>query len=86
MSNQIFTLYTSNQLGHILQTSRKAKKMTQAALGVKLCLSQSRVSHLEQHAEELSFQQLSNWCAVLDLELMIGQRGAYPEIKLKTDW
>ena len=37
-------------------------------------LSQNRVSYLEQHPEELSFKQLLAWCAVIGLELRLGER------------
>lgn len=73
-------LTTTAQLGQILQASRKAKKWSQAQLAGKLGLSQSRVSHLELHAEELSFAQLITWCAVLGLELSVGLR------ETRTEW
>lgn len=86
MANQQQVLVTSSQLGHILQTARKAKRMSQSALAGKLVLSQSRVSHLELHPEELSLNQLMNWCAVLGLELLVGVRGTYPNQAAKADW
>lgn len=86
MPNQQHVLLTSSQLGQILQTSRKAKKMSQSILAVKLGLSQSRVSHLEQHAEELSVEQLMNWCTVLGLELAVGLRGSSTGDAPKLDW
>lgn len=86
MANQQQVLVTSSQLGHILQTARKAKRMSQSALASKLVLSQSRVSHLELHPEELSLNQLMNWCAVLGLELLVGVRGTYPNQAAKADW
>ncbi|MCR2747297.1 helix-turn-helix domain-containing protein [Limnobacter parvus] len=86
MANQQQVLVTSSQLGHILQTSRKAKRMSQSALASKLVLSQSRVSHLELHPEELSLNQLMNWCAVLGLELLVGVRGTHSNQAAKADW
>ncbi|MDX3895747.1 MAG: helix-turn-helix transcriptional regulator [Pusillimonas sp.] len=68
------TLMTSIQLGSVLQAARRKHGLTQAALAGRIGLSQSRVSHLELHAEELSVEQLLTWCAVLDLELTIGTR------------
>ncbi|WP_334118474.1 XRE family transcriptional regulator [Limnobacter sp.] len=85
MHKQNHILTTSSQLGQILQASRKAKKWSQARLSSKLGLSQSRVSHLEMHPEELSFAQLMNWCAVLGLELSVGLRGSGTE-QTSTDW
>lgn len=69
-------LLTPHQLGAILQASRKAQGLTQSALAAQIGLSQSRVSHLEMHAEELSVEQLLAWCAVLGLELALGQRNS----------
>ena len=86
MSNKPHVLLTSLQLGQILQTSRRSKKMSQAALAIKIGLSQSRVSHLEQHADELSVEQLMNWCTVLGLELAVGLRGSFTGDAPKLDW
>ena len=86
MQNQKHILNTSGQFGQILQASRKANKWSQAQLAKKLGLSQSRVSHLELHPEELSFAQLMSWCAVLGLELSIGMREVRPSQSSKTDW
>jgi HTH-type transcriptional regulator / antitoxin HipB len=85
MDTQPHVLNTSAQLGQILQASRKAKKWSQAQLATKLGLSQSRVSHLEMHPQELSFAQLMNWCAVLCLELSIGLQETQGQ-QASTDW
>lgn len=67
-------LLTATQLSQLLRTARKRRGLTQAAVGARLGLSQNRVSHLESHADELSFRQLLTWCAVLGLELRLGER------------
>lgn len=67
-------LVTALQLGQLLKTARKRRKLTQAQVAGRLGLSQNRVSHLEQHPEELSFKQLLGWCAVIGLELQLGER------------
>jgi HTH-type transcriptional regulator / antitoxin HipB len=67
-------LVTALQLGVLLKTARKHRKLTQADVARRLGLSQNRVSHLEQHPEELSFKQLLGWCAVVGLELHLGDR------------
>lgn len=77
---------TSTQLGAILHAERKAKGLTQSALAARIGLSQSRVSHLEQNADELSVQQLLAWCAVLDLELSLGQQGAASVSSTSAEW
>jgi HTH-type transcriptional regulator/antitoxin HipB len=86
MSAQPHALSTATQLGLLLQTSRKARKLTQAALATQVGLSQSRVSHLEQHAGQMSLDQLLNWCAVLGLELTLGPRPERHDIMSATDW
>lgn len=69
-------LATAAQLGQLLRSARKRRGLTQAAVGSRLSLSQNRVSHLEQHPEELSFKQLLTWCAVVGLELVLAERPA----------
>lgn len=69
-------LVTAVQLGAVLQAARKAQGLTQSALAARIGLSQSRVSHLELNAHEMSVEQLLAWCAALGLELTIGARGA----------
>lgn len=67
-------LVTALQLAQLLKTARKRRKLTQAQVAGRLGLSQNRVSHLEQHPDELSFKQLLGWCAVIGLELQLGER------------
>ena len=68
-------LLTAAQLGQLLRSARKRGGLTQAEVGARLGLSQNRVSHLEAHADELSFKQLLTWCAVVGLELQLADRG-----------
>lgn len=80
-------LVTAGQLGAMLQASRKALGLTQSVLASRIGLSQSRVSHLELNAHELSVEQLLAWCAALDLELAVGTRGsAAVSSTPTTDW
>lgn len=67
-------LLTAAQLGQLLRAARKRRGLTQAEVGARLGLSQNRVSHLEGHADELSAKQLLTWCAVVGLELQLGER------------
>jgi HTH-type transcriptional regulator/antitoxin HipB len=61
--------------------------MTQSSLASRIGLSQSRVSHLELNAHELSVEQLLAWCSVLDLELAVGLRGVLAPYSGKSaDW
>jgi HTH-type transcriptional regulator/antitoxin HipB len=70
----------------MLQAARKAQGLTQSALAARIGLSQSRVSHLELHAHELSVEQLLAWCAALGLELALGARGKAAVPMAATDW
>lgn len=67
-------LITALQLGHVLKSARKHRKLTQAQVAARQGLSQNRVSYLEQHPDELSFKQLLGWCAAVGLELRLGPR------------
>ncbi|QVQ27736.1 helix-turn-helix domain-containing protein [Achromobacter deleyi] len=80
-------LITANQLGAELQAARKAKGLTQSALAGRIGLSQSRISHLEMNAHEISVEQLLAWCAALDLELAVGRRDGDASLSgTPTDW
>ncbi len=79
-------LLTGGQLGSILQAARKARGLTQSALAARIGLSQSRVSHLELNAHELSVEQLLAWCAALGLELAVGTRGKAELSTAPADW
>lgn len=78
-------LVTALQLGLLLKTARKRRKLTQAWVAGRLGLSQNRVSYLEQHPDELSARQLLGWCAALGLELSLGERES-PDAANKTEW
>lgn len=77
------SLVTALQLGRLLKTARKERKLTQAFVAARLGLSQNRISYLEQHADEISFKQLLAWCAVVGLELRLGEREAPAP---QTEW
>ncbi|MYM80756.1 MULTISPECIES: helix-turn-helix domain-containing protein [Duganella] len=67
-------LITAPQLGQLLVSARKHMKLTQTAVAIRVGLSQNRISHLEKHADEISFKQLLSWCAVLELDLHLAVR------------
>ena len=86
MASTSHPLVTAGQLGSMLQAARKAKGLTQSALAARIGLSQSRVSHLELNAHELSVEQLLAWCAALGLELAVGARDKAAMSTTTTDW
>jgi HTH-type transcriptional regulator/antitoxin HipB len=67
-------VFTTAHLGQLLVATRKLRKLTQAAVATRVGLSQNRISHLEKHPDEISVKQLLSWCAVLGLELRLGER------------
>lgn len=79
-------LMTAPQLGQLLLSARKVRKMSQTSLASRMGISQPRVSHLEQHANELSVEQLMAWCAAFGLELSIGPRGLPTEQGSQEGW
>lgn len=68
------TFSTASHLGQLLKTTRKRHKITQAVLAAYVGVSQNRLSHLENHPEEISVKQLLSWCGALELELKLGER------------
>jgi len=67
-------LVTAPQLGQLLVSTRKRRKLTQAAVASRVGLSQNRISYLENHPDEISVRQLLSWCAAIGLELRLGER------------
>ena len=67
-------LLTVTQLGHLLLTARRAKKLTQADLAARVGVSQGRISQMETQPETITAQQLLLLTSVLDLELSLGPR------------
>ena len=79
------SVVTALQLGQLLKAARTRRKLTQAAVASRLGLSQNRVSYLERHPEELSFKQLLGWCAVVGMELRLGERASLAST-IQTEW
>ena len=76
-------LLTTMQLGRVLQSARKAKGFTQAAVGARMGLSQKRVSAIELEPGSLTAAQLLKLCSVLGLELTIGAKAP---LSGKVEW
>ena len=78
MADSVHPLINPRQLGTILQSARKAQRLTQAALAERVGMSQSRISWLEKHAADINVGQLMQICTALGLELTIGTRDQTP--------
>jgi HTH-type transcriptional regulator / antitoxin HipB len=76
MTRNTQSLKTASQLGQLLRSARKAGKVTQSQLALRLGVSQSRVSQLELQPGDMTVDQLLSACAALGLELQLGQRQA----------
>lgn len=66
---------TSEQIGQILRSARRAKGLSQAQAGIRLGLSQNRVSELEKGAATVTVAQLLAMTALYDLQLEVASRG-----------
>ncbi|EJN08338.1 helix-turn-helix domain-containing protein [Herbaspirillum sp. YR522] len=78
-------LLTTSQLGQLLVSARKRKRLTQAEVATRLGLSQNRISHLEHNPDEISAKQLLGWCAALELDLRLGTRARAP-LDTSLEW
>lgn len=68
------------QLGHILQSSRKAARLSQAEMAQRLGVSQSRISAMELNPAAISLGQLITMMAALDLEMIVQSRSSGAKI------
>lgn len=76
-----------DQLGHILQSSRKTARLSQVAMAEKLGISQSRISAMELDPASISLGQLITMLAALDLELIVQSRISGAQISEQTaEW
>lgn len=82
MVNQT-TIYLSKQLGTLLKSYRKSKNISQVDFAQKVGICQSRVSYLENHPEDMSFDQLMRWVSVLGLEIRLAVK---QKDKVDTEW
>lgn len=67
-------LRSAQQLGQTLVGRRKQLKLSQQHVATRLGLSQSRISYLELHPQDISLQQLLDWSALVGLEMAVGTK------------
>lgn len=70
------TISTPEQLGLILQSARRKRKLTQKDLALVLDQSQASVSRIETTPQTMTLQQLLTLCHRLGLELVVRERAA----------
>lgn len=66
-----YPLLAPKQLAAYLRSLRRAKRLTQSALGAKLGLSQRRIATIEQDPEAVSIGQLMRLLALLDARFIL---------------
>lgn len=71
------------QLGILLKSYRKSQKISQKEFSEMVGVCQSRVSYLENHPEDMSFEQLMRWVGVLGLQIKLGIKKNEP---IETEW
>lgn len=79
-------LQTSPQLGHLVQSARRAAGLSQAQLATRLGLSQSRVSKMEHDPSSIPFAQLLALVSALGLELSLRRREQGPGQAPASEW
>ena len=72
--------YAVEEIANTLQNARKAKGLTQRALGRSAAVPQSHVSKIERGAVDLRVSSLVELARVLDLELMLVPRRNVPVV------
>ena len=71
-------LSNPTQLGHLLASARKAKRLTQAEAGARIGISQSRLSVLETDPSSLTVEQLLALTGLYELRIKVLDRAGPP--------
>ena len=66
-----FAILTPDQLRQHLQSLRRSRGLTQAALGERLGVGQVRIANIEQNPGSVSVEQFTRLLAALDARLVI---------------
>ncbi|MDZ7857276.1 helix-turn-helix transcriptional regulator [Sphaerotilus sp.] len=74
-----YPLQIPDQLTHHLRALRLAKGWSQAELGQRLGVGQSRVARIERDPTAISVEQLWRVLAVLDVQVVLRPRGHEPK-------
>lgn len=67
-------LLSALQLGQLLKSARKRMQLNQHEMGVRVGLSQARISQMEREPHTIAVDQLLTLMSVLKLELMVQDR------------
>lgn len=77
-------LLSTRQLGQLLLSARKRKRLSQGELGALVGLSQARISQMEREPETVSAGQLLALAAALNLELLVQDKAVEGAPRLPT--
>lgn len=87
MATRSQPITTAAQLGVLVRSARKSRKLTQSRLAARMGISQTRMSDLELSPGTLSVDQLLAVCAQLGLQLTVQPREEDPvRDPAGTDW
>jgi HTH-type transcriptional regulator / antitoxin HipB len=82
-------LQTPTQLSHHLRSFRKARGLTQAALGELTGLDQTRIAKIERDPQRVSVGQLLKLLAVLRVRVLLDPASEKPQAvvrKRRSEW
>lgn len=81
---QTFTIQTSAQLSVHLKSLRKARGLTQTALGERIGVKQVRIADIEKNPGAVSLDQLLQVLHALDTRLLLADTQRYAEAAPST--
>ena len=73
--------YTTEQIASMLKSARRAKGISQRALGGKVAVPQSHISKIENGTVDLRVSSLVELARALHLELMLVPRRSVPAVQ-----
>ena len=80
-----FTVRTAEQLPALLQGFRKQAGLTQAAMAMRLGVTQQTLSALERNADKVSADRLLQVLSIFGVELVLRQAGDTPVRRSSSD-
>ena len=80
------TLQTSAQLANHLRSFRKARGLTQSALGQLTGLKQARIAKIERDPSRVSIGQLLQLLAVLNVQVLLAPLAPKGPPRKAFDW
>jgi HTH-type transcriptional regulator / antitoxin HipB len=81
-----FTLQTSAQLASHLRSFRKARGLTQAALGQLTGLKQDRIAKIERDPSRVGVRQLLQLLTALNVQVLLAPAKATTGSRKPSDW